>query len=116
MELPGYNTMDPYPHMNERCPSMPPKYSRPVGCWKTIMPLVLSQVHTVLVLDVLDCIIYASLYIYIYARTLYITCNAKSVWRCQMLSANTSEAMLQALWLYCTNASETILLAIDLND
>ncbi|XP_022888422.1 uncharacterized protein LOC111403961 isoform X1 [Olea europaea var. sylvestris] len=32
MELPGYNTMDPYPHMNERCPSLPPKYSRPTGC------------------------------------------------------------------------------------
>ncbi|KAK4745806.1 hypothetical protein SAY87_012118 [Trapa incisa] len=32
MELPGYNTVDPYPHMNERCPSMPPKYSRPQGC------------------------------------------------------------------------------------
>ncbi|KAK6149301.1 hypothetical protein DH2020_016826 [Rehmannia glutinosa] len=32
MELPGYNTMDPYPHMNERCPSLPPKYLRPVGC------------------------------------------------------------------------------------
>ncbi|KAL0362242.1 UNVERIFIED_CONTAM: hypothetical protein Scaly_1179400 [Sesamum calycinum] len=32
MELPGYNTMDPYPHMNERCPSLPPSYYRPVGC------------------------------------------------------------------------------------
>ncbi|KAL2245322.1 uncharacterized protein LOC105174849 [Sesamum indicum] len=32
MELPGYNTMDPYPHMNERCPSLPPKYLRPAGC------------------------------------------------------------------------------------
>ncbi|KAF5939771.1 hypothetical protein HYC85_024030 [Camellia sinensis] len=32
MELPGYNTMEPYPHMNERCPSLPPKYSRPKGC------------------------------------------------------------------------------------
>ncbi|CAL5335727.1 unnamed protein product [Camellia sinensis] len=32
MELPGYNTMDPYPDMNERCPSLPPKYSRPKGC------------------------------------------------------------------------------------
>ncbi|KAF2288748.1 hypothetical protein GH714_012222 [Hevea brasiliensis] len=32
MELPGYNTMDPYPHMNERCPSLPPKYSRPQNC------------------------------------------------------------------------------------
>ncbi|KAI7981729.1 putative TPR repeat-containing protein [Camellia lanceoleosa] len=29
MELPGYNTMDPYPHMNERCSSLPPKNSRP---------------------------------------------------------------------------------------
>ncbi|KAL7103469.1 hypothetical protein ACP275_08G181200 [Erythranthe tilingii] len=32
MELPGYNTMDPYPRMNERCPSLPPKYSRTAGC------------------------------------------------------------------------------------
>ncbi|KAK3424106.1 hypothetical protein EUGRSUZ_F00891 [Eucalyptus grandis] len=32
MELPGYNTMDPYPHMNERCPTLPPKYSRPSDC------------------------------------------------------------------------------------
>ncbi|KAL6544463.1 hypothetical protein OROMI_023325 [Orobanche minor] len=32
MELPGFNTMDPYPHMNERCPSLPPKYYRPGGC------------------------------------------------------------------------------------
>ncbi|OMP04450.1 hypothetical protein COLO4_09645 [Corchorus olitorius] len=32
MELPGYNSMDPYPHMNERCPSMPPKYYRPENC------------------------------------------------------------------------------------
>ncbi|XVF70597.1 hypothetical protein PTKIN_Ptkin11bG0175600 [Pterospermum kingtungense] len=32
MELPGYNSMDPYPHMNERCPSMPPKYYRPPNC------------------------------------------------------------------------------------
>ncbi|XP_047971053.1 uncharacterized protein LOC125214188 [Salvia hispanica] len=32
MELPGYNTMDPYPHMNERCPSLPPNYDRPSGC------------------------------------------------------------------------------------
>ncbi|OAY28523.1 uncharacterized protein LOC110601496 [Manihot esculenta] len=32
MELPGYNTMDPYPHMNERCPSLPPKYYRPQNC------------------------------------------------------------------------------------
>ncbi|XP_071905386.1 uncharacterized protein [Coffea arabica] len=32
MELPGYNTINPYPHMNERCPSMPPEYYRPEGC------------------------------------------------------------------------------------
>ncbi|KAK6132916.1 hypothetical protein DH2020_033352 [Rehmannia glutinosa] len=32
MELPEYNTMDPYPHMNERCPSLPPKYYRSAGC------------------------------------------------------------------------------------
>lgn len=32
MELPGYNTMQPYPHMNERCPSLPTKYSRTKNC------------------------------------------------------------------------------------
>ncbi|CAN4104038.1 unnamed protein product [Withania somnifera] len=32
MELPEYNSMEPYSHMNERCPSMPPKYYRPQGC------------------------------------------------------------------------------------
>jgi len=32
MELPEYNTMDPYPHMNERCPSLPPKYFRTQNC------------------------------------------------------------------------------------
>ncbi|XP_019193101.1 PREDICTED: uncharacterized protein LOC109187368 [Ipomoea nil] len=32
MELPGYNSMEPYAHMNERCPSMPPEYYRPEGC------------------------------------------------------------------------------------
>lgn len=32
MELPGYNTMAPYPHMNEKCPSLPPDYFRPEGC------------------------------------------------------------------------------------
>ncbi|KAL3733538.1 hypothetical protein ACJRO7_022975 [Eucalyptus globulus] len=31
-DLPGYNTTDLYPHMNERCPSLPPKYSRPSDC------------------------------------------------------------------------------------
>jgi hypothetical protein len=32
MELPGYNGMKPYPHMNERCPSLPPDYKRTKGC------------------------------------------------------------------------------------
>lgn len=32
MELPEYNTIEPYPHMNEKCPSLPPKYYRPKGC------------------------------------------------------------------------------------
>ncbi|XP_062170061.1 uncharacterized protein LOC133875834 [Alnus glutinosa] len=32
MELPEYNSMEPYMHMNERCPSLPPKYSRPQNC------------------------------------------------------------------------------------
>ncbi|KAE9458232.1 hypothetical protein C3L33_09865, partial [Rhododendron williamsianum] len=32
MELPGYNSVDPYQHMNERCPSLPPKYHRPKDC------------------------------------------------------------------------------------
>ncbi|CAL5405610.1 unnamed protein product [Camellia sinensis] len=29
MELPEYNTMELYSHMNETCPSLPPKYYRP---------------------------------------------------------------------------------------
>jgi len=29
MELPGYNTIDPYAFMNERCPFLPPAYNRP---------------------------------------------------------------------------------------
>lgn len=32
MELPGYNTIDPYPHMNEKCPSLPPNYYRSSNC------------------------------------------------------------------------------------
>ncbi|KAK9155751.1 hypothetical protein Sjap_003231 [Stephania japonica] len=32
MELPGYNTMKPYSHMNERCPSLPPEYHRSPNC------------------------------------------------------------------------------------
>lgn len=33
MEFPGYNTVAPYPNMNEKCPSLPPKYDRPAKCW-----------------------------------------------------------------------------------
>ncbi|KAL3702301.1 hypothetical protein R1sor_020323 [Riccia sorocarpa] len=32
LELPGYNTINPYPHMDETCPSLPPDYERPKGC------------------------------------------------------------------------------------
>ncbi|KAK7309529.1 hypothetical protein RJT34_06331 [Clitoria ternatea] len=32
MELPGYNTLDPYANMNENCPSLPPTYNRPLKC------------------------------------------------------------------------------------
>ncbi len=32
MILPGYNTIEPYEHMNERCPSVPPEYARTPGC------------------------------------------------------------------------------------
>ncbi|XP_051226266.1 uncharacterized protein [Lolium perenne] len=32
MELPGYNTMEPYAHMNERCASLPPDYLRTKDC------------------------------------------------------------------------------------
>ncbi|CAL9240128.1 unnamed protein product [Arabidopsis halleri] len=32
MELPGYNTIDPYPNMNQNCPSLPPNYERPSKC------------------------------------------------------------------------------------
>ncbi|KAK9072277.1 hypothetical protein SSX86_008710 [Deinandra increscens subsp. villosa] len=32
MELPGYNTIEPYSHMAENCPSMPPDYFRPKYC------------------------------------------------------------------------------------
>jgi hypothetical protein len=30
--LNGYSTIDPYPHMNERCPSKGPEFVRPDGC------------------------------------------------------------------------------------
>ncbi len=32
MELPGYNTVEPYSHMNEKCPTIGPNYVRPSGC------------------------------------------------------------------------------------
>ncbi|KAH0461062.1 hypothetical protein IEQ34_008637 [Dendrobium chrysotoxum] len=32
LELPGYNTMLPSPHMNEKCPSLPPNYDMPSYC------------------------------------------------------------------------------------
>lgn len=32
MELPDYNTIPPYQHMNERCPSLPTEYFRPKNC------------------------------------------------------------------------------------
>ena len=33
MVLPGYNTIEPYEHMNERCESVGPDYARlPEGC------------------------------------------------------------------------------------
>ncbi|KAK4785543.1 hypothetical protein SAY86_002232 [Trapa natans] len=32
MELPGYNTLEPYANMNENCPSLPPNYERPKKC------------------------------------------------------------------------------------
>ena len=30
--LPGYSTISPYSHMNEKCTSVPPDYIRPDGC------------------------------------------------------------------------------------
>ncbi|KVI05616.1 hypothetical protein Ccrd_016062 [Cynara cardunculus var. scolymus] len=32
MELPLYNTIEPYAKMNENCPSLPPSYDRPMHC------------------------------------------------------------------------------------
>ncbi|GMY26146.1 zinc finger mynd domain-containing protein 15 [Fagus crenata] len=32
MELPQYNTLEPYANMNENCPSLPPIYDRPIRC------------------------------------------------------------------------------------
>lgn len=33
IELEGYNTVEPYANMNERCPSVAPEFIRPDGCW-----------------------------------------------------------------------------------
>lgn len=32
MELPGYSTIEQYPHMCEKCPTMTPDFFRPEGC------------------------------------------------------------------------------------
>lgn len=32
MEMPGYNTVEPYAHMNDYCSGLPPNYERPEGC------------------------------------------------------------------------------------
>lgn len=32
MELPEYNSVEPYANMNENCPSLPPVYDRPIQC------------------------------------------------------------------------------------
>eukprot|EP00249_Psilotum_nudum_P014480 c24846_g2_i1 orf=519-2075(-) len=32
MDLPGYNSIELYAHMNENCPSLPPDYTRPTYC------------------------------------------------------------------------------------
>ena len=32
MELPGYSTIEQYPHMCERCPTLTPDFFRPEGC------------------------------------------------------------------------------------
>lgn len=32
MTFPGYSSIKPYAHMNEKCPSIAPKYDRPNGC------------------------------------------------------------------------------------
>jgi len=32
MYIPDYNTAIPYAHMRERCPTLPPNYTKPVGC------------------------------------------------------------------------------------
>ena len=32
-----WSVVKPYSHMNESCPSLPPLYVRPEGCWELIM-------------------------------------------------------------------------------
>lgn len=32
LDLPFVSTVEPYSHMNENCPTVPPKYERPTGC------------------------------------------------------------------------------------
>ena len=32
LTFPGFNTIEPYDHMNERCPSIAPHFHRPDGC------------------------------------------------------------------------------------
>jgi len=32
LDLPGYNTIAPYPNMGNNCPGIPPYYDRPQGC------------------------------------------------------------------------------------
>lgn len=32
LELPGFNTVEPYSHMNEKCGGLPPNYERTEGC------------------------------------------------------------------------------------
>ena len=32
MQLPGYSTIDQYPHMCQKCPTIAPDYFRPKGC------------------------------------------------------------------------------------
>jgi hypothetical protein len=32
VEIPGYSSVEPYSHMNERCPSQAPDFIRPDGC------------------------------------------------------------------------------------
>jgi hypothetical protein len=31
VDLPGYSTIKPYSHMNEKCPSVAPEFIRPDG-------------------------------------------------------------------------------------